>query len=133
MSGENNLTTLLKNMSPALQEGIYVFLTSEDQFPKEVSDKAVMIFKEVEGITLVIPEEVAKALNDKEQPRWAFITLTVHSDLNAVGFLAAITERLAKAGISVNTVSAYYHDHLFVPWERRAETMEILHSFGEQH
>jgi hypothetical protein len=50
----------------------------------------------------------------------------VHSALTAVGFLAAITTRLAEAGISVNAVSAYYHDHLFVPWERREEAMEVL-------
>jgi len=54
------------------------------------------------------------------------VTLTVHSALDAVGFLAAITARLAAAGISVNTVSAFFHDHLFVPAERAEETVEIL-------
>lgn len=57
---------------------------------------------------------------------WRLITLNVHSDLAAVGFLAKITDRLAKAAISVNAVSAYYHDHLFVPLERSDEAMEIL-------
>jgi hypothetical protein len=57
------------------------------------------------------------------------ITLTIHSDLQAVGFLAPIMTRLAEAGISVNPVSAFYHDHLFVPWDKRNEAMEILESF----
>ena len=39
------------------------------------------------------------------------ITLTVRSSLEAVGLLAAITARLADAGISVNAVSAFHHDH----------------------
>ena len=54
------------------------------------------------------------------------ITLNVHSSLEAVGFLAAITARLAAAGMGVNPVSGFYHDHLFVPAERAAEAMEIL-------
>jgi hypothetical protein len=54
------------------------------------------------------------------------VTLTVHSALDAVGFLAAITTRLAAAGISVNAVSAFFHDHLFVPVGRAEETVEIL-------
>jgi hypothetical protein len=54
------------------------------------------------------------------------VTLTVHSALAAVGFLAATTTHLAAAGISVNAVSAFFHDYLFVPAERAEEAVEIL-------
>jgi len=54
------------------------------------------------------------------------ITLTIHSDLNAVGFLASITKKLAEKGISVNAISAFYHDHLFVPYEKRIEVIKAL-------
>ena len=43
------------------------------------------------------------------------ITLDVHSSLESVGFLAAVSARLAAAGIPCNAVSAFHHDHLFVP------------------
>ncbi|SDB45889.1 ACT domain-containing protein [Desulfonatronum thiosulfatophilum] len=63
---------------------------------------------------------------------WACITLEVRSLLTAVGFLALITARLARAGISVNPVSAFHHDHLFVPWEMKehvlAELIELSRS-----
>ncbi|MBU0590574.1 ACT domain-containing protein, partial [Candidatus Micrarchaeota archaeon] len=52
--------------------------------------------------------------------------LTVNSDLFAVGFLAKITTALAAKGISMNAYSAYHHDHLLVPFERKEEAMEIL-------
>jgi hypothetical protein len=83
-------------------------------------------------MTAIAKDEVACVLDGGEQPRWAMITLTVHSDLAAIGFLAAITRKLADGGISVNPVSAFYHDHLFVPWEKRDATMAILESFGKK-
>jgi hypothetical protein len=54
------------------------------------------------------------------------ITLNVFSALDAVGFLAAVTARLANAGISVNPVSGFHHDHLFVPADRAEEAMRLL-------
>ncbi|MEY9903549.1 hypothetical protein ABIA44_007723 [Bradyrhizobium sp. USDA 329] len=59
------------------------------------------------------------------------ITLTVHSALDAVGLLAAITARLAEAGISVNAVSAFHHDHLFVPADRADEAMAVLREMSK--
>ncbi len=129
MSGENNLQTLLENMRPDLKEDSYLFITSPDGFSSEIQSRSLMIFKELEGMTLIIKKEIADTLHQDHQPQWAMITLTIHSDLQAVGFLAPIMTRLAEAGISVNPVSAFYHDHLFVPWDKRNEAMEILESF----
>jgi len=60
------------------------------------------------------------------------ITLNIHSSLEAVGFLAAITTRLASAGMGVNPVSAFYHDHLFVPADRADEAMALLTQLAEE-
>ena len=40
--------------------------------------------------------------------------------------LAAILPRLAAAGIGVNPVSAFHHDHLFVPSDRAEDALAIL-------
>jgi uncharacterized protein len=48
-----------------------------------------------------------------------------------VGFLAAITARLATAGISVNAVSAFHHDHLFVPADRADDAMVLLQEMSK--
>lgn len=58
--------------------------------------------------------------------RSRMITLEIHSSLEAVGFLAAITTRLAGAGMGVNPVSAFHHDHLFVPADRAEEALRLL-------
>ncbi len=60
------------------------------------------------------------------------ITLSIHSSLEAVGFLAAITQKLAKHNISVNPISAYYHDHLFVPTHQAKIAMNLLNDFSEK-
>jgi hypothetical protein len=57
---------------------------------------------------------------------WAQITLGVESSLDAVGMMAAVSAALAARGISCNPVSAFLHDHVFVPWDRREDALAAL-------
>ncbi len=86
----------------------------------------LLTFREREGMTVAIRGEEAEAAGLHYLFPSRLITLTVHSALDAVGFLAAVTARLAEAGISVNAVSAFYHDHLFVPEQRAEEALRLL-------
>lgn len=126
MNGETNLDTLLATMQPILAARPYIFATLTPDEYDRLSFVPLGMFHEPEGITVIADQEQAIACGLSFDGRWACITLTVHSALTAVGFLAAITGQLAQAGIPVNAISAYYHDHLFVPWERRQEAMAIL-------
>ncbi len=131
MAGETNLNMLLKDMQPLLQEGVYVFHSSDKPFESLTYLGPVLIFKEEEGTALILRQETAEQAGlDYAYPS-RMITLNVHSSLDAVGFLAAITEKLAKAGISVNPVSAHYHDHLFVPVKKAEQAMKILKQFSK--
>jgi hypothetical protein len=58
--------------------------------------------------------------------RAAWITLMVHSDLEAVGLTAAFAHALGQAGISCNVVAGAYHDHIFVPFEQALPAMDAL-------
>ena len=124
MSGETDLGSLLGSMSPRLQPGIYVFTTLAGPVPGSL--EPLLLFREREGTTLVLSEKAAAETGLEASFRCRMITLDVHSSLEAVGFLAAITARLADAGISVNPVSAFHHDHLFVPADRAGEALSIL-------
>ena len=126
MSGERDLNTLLQGMKPEMQEGVFVFCTLPEgkRIPENL--KPVHIFHEREGTAFVVRREEAEAAGLPWQFASRLITLTVHSSLEAVGFLAAIAAPLAEAGISVNAVSAFYHDHLFVPVERAEEAQRLL-------
>jgi hypothetical protein len=131
MNGETNLDTLLATMQPVLATRPYIFATLDQIAYDLLPFVPLGIFREPEGITVIATQEQAEQYGLSYDGTWVCITLTVHSALTAVGFLAAITGRLAQAGIPVNAVSAYYHDHLFVPWERREETLAILADLGK--
>ena len=77
-------------------------------------------------IFLILDKESADKKNIYYNEVWSLITLNINSDLNAVGFLAVISKKLAEAGISLNAVSAYYHDHLFVPFNKSKEALKLL-------
>ena len=126
MTAEHDLTALLQSMMPELRPGVFVFCTIASNKDIPAALDPLLTFREQEGTTLVVPREDAEAAGLAYAFPSRLITLTVHSALDAVGFLAAITARLAAADISVNAVSAFHHDHLFVPVDRADEAMAIL-------
>lgn len=90
----------------------------------------VMTFREAEGTTLVLRREEAEAAGLAGIFPSRLITLGVHSALDAVGFLAAVAQRLAREGIGVNPVAAFHHDHLFVPVDRAEDALRALADLG---
>jgi hypothetical protein len=131
MAGETSITELLKTMSPKLNEGEYVFCTIS---PSQTIDPTNIIglFKEKEGETVILDKNIANSLNLDYAYVSAWITLTVHSSLEAVGLTAAFSSALAKKGISCNVIAAYYHDHIFVAKNDAVKAMEVLKSLSSQ-
>jgi uncharacterized protein len=129
MEGETNLQALLKNMKPLLNKGEYVFITVEDISSIDVS-KTISFFKEDEAYTIIVEKQIADEWKQSYQYIAAWITLTVHSSLEAVGLTAAFAKSLAGAGISCNVVAAYYHDHIFVDVKDAEKAMEVLNDLS---
>lgn len=124
--GEKELAILLREMQPCLHPQAVGFISLDKETLSSLQLNPIATFWEEEGITVVLPHSQAEQLNLPVEGCWAWITLQIHSALDAVGFLAVVTSALAEAGISVNVYSAFYHDHLFVPWEDRLQAMEVL-------
>ena len=113
MSGERDLTKLLAGLDVIQHDGVWEFVTGT----QEDVPGSVMKFKEREGWTHIVPAHRSAG----EDKRFVWLELAVHSDLNAVGFLAIISNALADVGVPCNVIAAFYHDHVFVP-EEKAET-----------
>ncbi|KQR74394.1 acetyltransferase [Burkholderia sp. Leaf177] len=120
-----DLNTLLATMSPELQPGVYIYASVP--FGTDLSGiEPIAIFREREGLTIIAEESEALKAGIKPMFRAAWITLTVHSDLQAVGLTAAFAAALGKANVSCNVVAAAYHDHVFVPIESADKAMAAL-------
>lgn len=118
--GETDLQRLLAGLAPALAPRPRAIRTQAHD--ASIPADTIMLFREDEGTTVVVEADDAET----GEPRWAQITLRIHSSLDAVGMMAAIATALAERGIPCNAVSAYFHDHLFVPWARRQDTLDAL-------
>lgn len=121
-----DLNLLLEKMNPYLYETKYVFCSLSGKGRDFLKLNPLLTFNEEEGLTLILEKSEADRAKISYKEVWKMITLKVNSDLLAIGFLAEITRKLAGAGISVNVVSAYHHDHLFVPADKADEALDIL-------
>ena len=116
--GETDLKRLLAGLAPAVDARRFSFVLATDV---ALDSNAFALIREEEATTLVRVDTVGE---------WARITLTVHSSLSSVGLTAAVAAALAERRIPSNVVAATFHDHLFVPWNRRDEALGALHALS---
>jgi hypothetical protein len=116
MPGITDLKQLLAGMKPHLIEGEFVYCTvPASSLADYLLLEPIGLFREREGVTLILPIEAARHAGLPTAPAMRMITLEIHSSLEAVGLTAAFATALGNEGISANVVAAYYHDHIFVP------------------
>lgn len=127
--GETDLQRLLAGLAPELAERPRAIRSQPagEAFPAD----AIMLFREQEGTTIIVAVDDVPVADTQDRALWAQITLRIHSSLEAVGMLAAIASALAARDIPCNAVSAYYHDHLFVPWVRREDAIDALRELSK--
>jgi len=113
-------------MSPVLDSDTFVFCTITSERYAKLESRPKMVFWETEGVTVILGKIAAVREKLSFDAEWSLITMNVHSALAAVGFLAALSTALAKEGVSLNAVSAFYHDHLFVPKEKAQLALKVL-------
>jgi len=124
-TGETNLAKLISNMEPVLNEGEYVFASVPDisLIPRAIT---ICEMREKEGMTVVVSKQDAEKLGLPFEFVAAWITLNVHSALEAVGLTAAFATALGENNISANVIAGYYHDHIFVDVADAEKAMEVL-------
>lgn len=124
------LISLLKNLSPQMHQGEYVYCHVAADYQLK-GREAVATFMENEGKTLVIEKSQALANELKFESSMCWITLNVYSSLESVGLTAAISQLLAENNISCNVIAAFHHDHLFIPAAEGPAALKLLTKLSE--
>ena len=134
--GESSLAALLATLYTTLHPSTFVFSTFPPSSPPPVplKDLAQLVFNEAEGTTLITTLQDAESHGVKGYSfPCRMITCEVHSSLEAVGFMAVIATRLAQKGMSVNPVSGFFHDHLFVPLGKEEQALDCLEELVKEN
>lgn len=135
MAAVSDLDALLAGLDASSDRTPYLFCSvPTSPWPPAVPTgvEPVAVVAEDEGFTVVVAAEHADAAGlDADRAFLAGrVTLRVHSDLAAVGLTAHVSRVLADAGISANVVAGRFHDHVFVPFDRLDEALDLLGSTG---
>ncbi len=86
--------------------------------------------RESEGLTVVVDQQDADDDGLVYDFVGAIITLSEHTDLEAIGVTATIAAALAEHDVACNVVAGFHHDHLIVPWDRRHDAVAVLRGLG---
>lgn len=130
MTGEKDIRTLLASIHPVLRQGEYVYVLWPYGRPLAAGIEAAV--REAEGLTVVLPRAEADKLELRYDFVAAWITLEVHSSLEAIGLTAVVSAALTSARISCNVLAGFHHDHLLVPVADADRALEILHEIAAE-
>ena len=124
---QTDLARMLATLQVDIREGEFVFVSaakSQAALPLELAHASVL---EDEGLTCVLRREDADARGLGYDFVAAWLSLRVHSALQAVGLTAAVSRVLAERGIACNVLAGFHHDHLLVPVDRCEDAVRVLH------
>ena len=128
MAGTTDLAQLLRTLEPVLREGEFVYATVVN-VPAGLPVEATV--REPEGLTIVVRRDAADIHGIRYDYVASWITLTVHSSLEAVGLTAAFATALGREGISCNVLAGHHHDHILVGTADAERAMDVLRALAE--
>lgn len=123
--GETDLEVMLATLGVQRRPGVFAYIAVEVPTPGLIAAAHALV-REGRLTTIVLPVEAAERAGQSTAVRFAWLTLTVQSSLDAVGLTAEVSTRLAARRIPCNVLAGYHHDHLLVPVDRVDEAIEVL-------
>lgn len=130
MAPVSELGDLLRTLEPVRNPGVYVFVSMPAGATPDPAGVAASI-REPDGWSVIMEQAAARAHGYTPVFECAWITLSVNSDLGAVGLTAAVATALADAGIPCNVVAGALHDHLFVPLPLAESALAVLRALQQ--
>ena len=119
---------MLSTISVDRRSELFCFLTDVDHL-LELAEATV---REEEGTTVVVPVDLARSHGIDPDLLMSWLTLQVHSSLEAVGLTAAVSRALAEAEIPCNVIAGFHHDHLLVPADRADAAIAAIEALSQR-
>lgn len=133
MSGEQDIDRALAGLEPSLDRHPWCFHRLDSSSPLPSIGPSVMaVVHEQEGVTVIARADAVVPHSIERSMPLARITLSVHSSLALVGLTAAVSVALADHDISANVIAGWYHDHIFVPYDRGEPAISILQALADK-
>ncbi len=94
-------------------------------------DAPYMLLRDAHEVTLLLDEIDWRAMRHaardaRVEGGFRLVTFNLELDWDVVGYLARVTEILARAGISVGALSAFSRDHLLIKQDDLGKALRVL-------
>ena len=121
------LDEILRNSTYEISEGIYNVAKVNQNFK---SSNIFMVSSDSLETTAIYQKGTAIQGVLEEKENYKLIAINVAVPFNAPGFIATISERIAKKGISVLVVSTYSRDYFLVTDNYLSKIVDELKNLG---
>ena len=125
-----DLEEMLRTLTVSVRPERYTVAVVADA--PALGDGVAAVLTEAEGTTVVATVERAEAEGWPVDFQAAWLTLDVHSSLEAIGLTAAFSAALGEVGIACNVLAGFHHDHLLVPADRADEAVAVLEALRDR-
>jgi hypothetical protein len=125
---EDNIVDIISKSSFTLLDGIFVY-AKVASIPE---GNHFMISQDSEEITVVTIQEKLTQLDliERNKDDYRLISLNVSIPFYAVGFLAKVSDAIAKEGMNILIVSTYSKDYILVKADKIDSAIIALKNLG---
>ncbi len=123
MTRNNDLQEILRSLVITCDEVEYGFAHVDGNVPP---DEVLGIFHEAEGNTVYATIAYFESQGLAYEGPFAKLTIGARTSLELVGLTAVLASKLTEKSISANVVEAFYHDHIFVQYDKRDDAIQAL-------
>jgi len=133
-NGETDLTKILDSLTVGRRAEVYhvVTVSGADAAGLRIGSGIEALIREPmafgETVTVVCDTETVERRGWTSVFAAAWLTIEVHTSLEAVGLTAALSNTLGAAGIACNVLAGFHHDHILVPVDQADRAVDCLRS-----
>lgn len=132
MNAQVQFERYLQKLTPIMNREALALCRIDEADLREVLDDCLCVFRESEGVCVLLPSRVARERQLSADGDYRQITLHFANRLPIPGLAAAVVRELADAGLQGDMISARCHEHILVRERDASQAMQILHGISNR-